>query len=171
MMKLLLVLVFLCHPSFSSQAIAAEEIPKKVITHLKYLAVIEKLADLCALDSTLTASEAQSFWDIAIKKDDTVNWAMERFNDENLFLITTDWESSNHEQFYLDQINSHGGCNNSLLVKLRKEIDEVKAAIRNDSPTITKDSPIWMLILFVVCISVIFIILKFILNLFGIKLD
>lgn len=168
--KILIILLFLFTTDLSSQTLKSKKTPTIVIEQMETLAITGAIAEICYLKPTITSKDAQYFGDIANRKDELVDFAMKRFDDENLFIIATDF-TPNNRKFYLDLINKNGGCNKSLSDKLIREIETVEYKIRNGNATEVKDANIFHYIIFGAFICACYFSVKFILKLFGIKFD
>ena len=162
----------MCSGALAEERSDSRVVPEQIKSdYLPYLGVIEQLAILCATDSTLSATEAQKFWDVASKKRNTVEWVSERFNDDLIPILAIDYDSASNEKGYFEQIKSRGGCNKSLLSELDLEIENVKSFIRRDDPVIVTDAPWWMMLIGLAMLTVLMKASEFLYGLFGGKRD
>jgi len=171
MIKLAIILVLICSGTIAEAQSDSRLVPEQIKTkHLPYLGLIESLAILCATDPTLSAVDAQKFWDITSKKAAAVEWVSERFNDDLTDILAQDYDRDSNKEFYFDQINSQGGCNESLLNKLEFEIENVKLNIRSNDPVKVSDAS-WMLVTLIIIGALLINLRQFLFRLFGGKRD
>ena len=172
MKKLVIILVLICSGTIAEAQSDSRLVQEQIKTeHLPYLGLIESLAILCATDPSLSTVDAQKFWDITSKKAAAVEWVSERFNDDLIEILAQDYDRDSNKEFYFDQINSHGGCNESLLIELEFEIENVKLNIRSNDPVEVSDAPMWLVFTAFIIPAGLINMLHYLFRLFGGKRD
>lgn len=123
-------------------------------------------------DSAGSDEEFDKFWDLSMKKRATEEWVAERFNNEDMSMLTFDYVPDSDTDFHetiAEFVNDKGGCTDTFLTELSQQIDIIKSQIIKADPTEVELAPWWMLLIWLAIFGILVEFAKFILNLFKSK--